>query len=170
MNQPTDQGPVLIPSYCGQCTRCLTACPTNAFTESGQLNSNQCISYLTLEKRVESNNSEKTKNDLKWDKEARVASEKRLNAPLKGFVAGCDLCQEVCPFNFKRTKAERNLVEEDPDEILTDIHALIDETEEDYRKRVRKTALSRVKPDMWRRNLMTVLDQASPEKKELPKN
>jgi len=66
---------------CGSCTRCLDACPTNAFMAPGRLDARKCISYLTIEKK-----SELT------DAEAASTGE---------WVFGCDICQDVCPYNKK---------------------------------------------------------------------
>ena len=70
-----------MPDHCGSCTRCIDACPTNCITPY-QLDASRCISYLTLEHRSE------------------ISSD--LQQQMGNWLAGCDICQEVCPHNRPR--------------------------------------------------------------------
>ncbi|RYZ73761.1 MAG: tRNA epoxyqueuosine(34) reductase QueG [Proteobacteria bacterium] len=129
-------GPNVLKDYCGNCTRCLKACPTGALIEPSVLDSRKCIAYWTLEMRGP------------WKYEEPRQSTKR-------WVAGCDGCQEVCPFNIKPARD----LPDDPEvarltqHCVTDLEYLERETELEYKARVKDTALSRVKFADFKRNL-----------------
>src|SRR5258706_5814280 len=71
------------PDRCGTCTRCIDACPTDALIAPYQLDSNKCISYLTIEKR------------------GALPQDEELRSEMGRHVFGCDICQDVCPWNRK---------------------------------------------------------------------
>jgi epoxyqueuosine reductase len=91
---------------CGTCTRCMDACPTDAIVEAGVVDANRCISYLTIENRKEIPGS--------------------LRTAVGQLIYGCDICQDVCPWNvrFARDLTERELepraavVDSDPAQLL----------------------------------------------------
>jgi epoxyqueuosine reductase len=71
----------LVKDVCGNCTRCIDACPTGAITQQGELDARRCLSYLTIE--------------LKNHTPAHFAQK------TKGYIFGCDICQLVCPHNIR---------------------------------------------------------------------
>ncbi|MEM0982287.1 MAG: tRNA epoxyqueuosine(34) reductase QueG [Cyanobacteria bacterium P01_H01_bin.58] len=120
--------------HCGTCTRCLEACPTQAIAAPFVVDANRCIAYHTIENRSETLPSD-------------VADH------LEGWVAGCDICQDVCPWN-QRFAQETEVTEFHPypwnvTPTLADLEAL-DEAE--WNRRFPASALRRIKPAMWRRN------------------
>jgi epoxyqueuosine reductase len=68
-------------NYCGSCSKCIDNCPTNAIMPNKTINSNKCISYLTIEKKDN--------------------FDPNMNLNFKNFIFGCDICQDVCPWNSK---------------------------------------------------------------------
>lgn len=70
-----------VPGTCGTCTRCIDACPTGAITAPGIVDARRCLSYLTIEKK------------------SPLTSEETASVAASGWVFGCDICQEVCPYN-----------------------------------------------------------------------
>ncbi len=123
-------------SYCGTCTACLDACPTNAFPQPFVLDARRCISYLTIEHR----------GDI----------EATLQQQLSGWVFGCDICQQVCPWN--RRVPESSLEEFAPREDLQelDLVELLGLDEAAFRQRFRHTPLWRAKRRGLLRNAILV--------------
>jgi epoxyqueuosine reductase len=147
LNASLDAGPRLLPDFCGNCTRCLASCPTKAIEAPHSVDSRKCIAYWTLEKRGE----------LELSPEQKKA--------IGTWVAGCDLCQEACPFNAKPTRAAAldPTLDREPQEgaiCSSTWRELDNESEPDYRARIRGSALSRVKPEMFRRNLEIARENA----------
>tara|TARA_B100000749_G_scaffold19641_1_gene14573 strand:+ start:53 stop:1003 length:951 start_codon:yes stop_codon:yes gene_type:complete len=122
---------------CGTCTACLDACPTDAFPEPYVLDSNKCISYLTIEHRGE------------------LPTE--LDDKLTGWIYGCDICQEVCPWNikFSQLSTENSF---QPRENLQErpISQWKKLTEEDFRILFKKSAVKRTKYIGLKRNISVI--------------
>ena len=125
------------PDRCGTCTRCIEACPTDALLAPYQLDSKLCISYLTIEKR----------GAIPADVSARMGHE----------VFGCDICQDVCPWNRKApfTGAE----EFQPREGLVNpaLEWLAEMTAEDFQEKFRGSAIRRAKRSGLRRNAVVAM-------------
>jgi len=111
--------------HCGTCTACLDACPTDAFVEPHVLDATKCISYLTIEHRSQIPES--------------------IRPQMGNWILGCDVCQEVCPWNRKAPLSSEPafapLAEHNPIEL----RALFDLDDDGFRERFRKTPLWRPK-------------------------
>jgi epoxyqueuosine reductase len=130
--------------HCGTCTACLDACPTAAFVETGVLDARRCISYLTIE--------------LKSD----VPPE--LRSGLGDWLFGCDICQEVCPWNRKAPAATDAAMGSRPELASIDLIELLGLSEEEFRLRFRGTALTRAKRRGLLRNAALILGNTGDEK------
>ncbi|MEL6139457.1 MAG: tRNA epoxyqueuosine(34) reductase QueG, partial [Cyanobacteria bacterium J06628_6] len=121
-------------AHCGTCTRCLEACPTTAIRVPGVVDANRCIAYHTIENRAE------TLPDA-------------IVPHLHNWVAGCDICQDVCPWN-QRFAQETDITEFQPypQNVSPTISELETLTEAAWNQRFPASALRRIKPAMWRRN------------------
>ena len=120
---------------CGTCTACLDACPTGAFVGPYVLDARRCISYLTIEHRGD------------------VPGE--LRAGVGEWLFGCDVCQEVCPWNRKAEPGREPALE--PSATLGPLEALLDLDDEAFRARFRGSALTRTKRSGLLRNAAIVL-------------
>ncbi|MBP1641007.1 MAG: queG [Bacteroidetes bacterium] len=109
---------------CGYCGRCVEACPTQALPTDGFLKAEKCVSYLTVE--------------LKDEIPAEYST--RLN----GFVAGCDRCQEVCPWNRKASHSTSPLWHVNEEILHLSDQGWMTLKKADFRKKFSKTALSRL--------------------------
>lgn len=128
-------------NHCGTCTRCLDACPTQAITEPFVVNANLCIAYHTIENR-----------------QPELPPEIASN--LNGWVAGCDICQDVCPWNQRFAKVT-DITDffPYPDNLHPKLVDLVQIDEVEWNKRFQGSALRRIKPEMWRRNAQTLMDK-----------
>ncbi len=132
------------PDRCGTCTRCIDACPTDALVAPYQLDSNRCISYLTIEKR------------------GAIAEELR---PFMGHeVFGCDICQDVCPWNRKAPST--GAAEFQPREGLVNpaLEWLAEMSVEEFRERFRGSAVRRAKRSGLRRNAVIAMGNSGDQR------
>jgi epoxyqueuosine reductase len=122
---------------CGSCTRCIDACPTNALIAPYQLDSNRCISYLTIEKRG--------------------ALPEDMREGLGRHVFGCDICQDVCPWNRKAPVTDA--LEFQPRDGLVNpaLEWLAQITAEEFRETFRGSAVRRTKRSGLRRNAVIAM-------------
>jgi len=131
---------------CGSCTACLDACPTDAIVEEYVVDARRCISYLTIEHR----------GDLP----------KEFAGQLDGWIYGCDICQEVCPWNRKFSQKSREPAFAPRSEIVERNTAKWSAlTEEEFRRIFRKSSVQRAKFIGLKRNIQSVVSHS---KKEQP--
>jgi epoxyqueuosine reductase len=141
---PLPADPPFTTDHCGHCTRCLEACPTGAFVEPHVLDATRCISYLTIEQRGP----------------IPVSLAERL----EGFAFGCDICNDVCPWNQRF--AEPTMVPElRPQRTLAgaDERYFDAMDEEEFRLRYGGTPLARPGLAGMRRNVRAALRSRRPE-------
>ncbi len=120
--------------HCGTCTRCLEACPTAAIRAPGVVDANRCIAYHTIENRSE------------------VLPE-AIAQNLHNWVAGCDICQDVCPWNQRFAQAtDVPGFAPYPENVNPTLASLATMTEAEWNHRFPASALRRIKPPMLRRN------------------
>ncbi|KST63358.1 tRNA epoxyqueuosine(34) reductase QueG [Mastigocoleus testarum] len=126
--------------HCGSCTRCLDACPTNAITQPFVVDANRCIAYHTIENR-----QKQLPEDIK--------------ANLRNWVAGCDICQDVCPWN-ERFAHTTDVEEFNPysGNLAPKLVELAKISNEEWDRQFPASALRRIKPEMLRRNARANLD------------
>lgn len=122
-----------VDDHCGTCTACLDACPTGAIVEPYVVDSRKCISYATIELRDETLPSAIAEN-------------------LDGWLYGCDICQDVCPWNrFEQPTLEARF-EPRNDETSLDRDAIAEMDHETYIERFRRSAIKRTKLTGLKRN------------------
>jgi epoxyqueuosine reductase len=120
---------------CGTCRRCLEACPTDAFPSPRVLDSRRCISYLTIEHRG--------------------GFDPREPPALSGWVFGCDICQDVCPWNHKFARPVSDpALAQNPDLEWLDLANLAAITDEEFNRRFGATPMERPGIDGMRRNAL----------------
>jgi len=132
------------PDRCGTCTRCIDACPTRALIKPGKLDARLCISYLTIEKRG--------------------AVPEGLRSEMGRHVFGCDICQDVCPWNRKAPAT--TAAEFQPREGLVNpaLDWLAEMQQEEFSKAFRGSPIRRAKLSGLRRNAVIAMGNSGDTK------
>lgn len=130
--------------HCGTCTRCITACPTNCILPNRTINANHCISYLTIE----------NKKDIP----------ENLREKIGNWIFGCDICQQVCPWNRFSQPADSSFETKIPLPVLPSDLLL---TPEAFNQRFKHSPIKRTKRRGYLRNLATAIGN-NKNKKDVP--
>jgi len=132
----------IVADHCGTCTACLDACPTNAIVAPFIVDSRKCLSYATIELRSPEFSPEIKEN-------------------LSGWLYGCDICQDVCPWNrFEKPTGETRF-EPREGNVSADLDEILALAPEEYARRFRRSAMKRTKLGGLQRNAKALLDQSS---------
>ena len=118
-----------VNNQCGSCTRCVDACPTGALEKPYSLNASRCLSYLTIEYKGEINSE---------------SAQKMGNC-----FFGCDICQEVCPFNKKEPTGRV---------LIPSTYEILNMDEDDFKERFGKTAFARAGLTKIKNNIRVLKD------------
>jgi epoxyqueuosine reductase len=142
---------VPAPDRCGTCTRCIEACPTQAILEPYKLDATRCISYLTIEKR------------------GSIPEE--LRAGIGNNIFGCDICQDVCPWNSSATRrtpfGTAPELQPRPELVNPALAWLAEMPREDFQKTFRRSPVKRAKFSGLKRNLAVAMGNSG-EKQFIP--
>ena len=125
------------PDRCGTCTRCIKACPTQAIIAPGELDARLCISYLTIEKRSE------------------IPEE--LRSAMGRHVFGCDICQDVCPWNRKAPATAAPEFQPREGLVKPALDWLAEMQQEEFRSVFRGSPIRRTKLSGLRRNAVVAM-------------
>lgn len=136
--------PAPIQDFCGTCTRCIDACPTGAITEGRLLDARKCISYLTIE--------------------SRELPPIELRNKIGDWFFGCDICQDVCPWNLKIQNAipkstqtsTHKMASLDPN-LISEIRLILTTSGKKLSDRFKDSALSRARPFGLKRNALILI-------------
>lgn len=137
----------IISDHCGTCTACLDACPTDAIVAPYVVDSRACLSYTTIELRSPDFPDEITEN-------------------LNGWLYGCDICQDVCPWNRFEKPTEEKRFEPRAGNISADLDEILSLSPEKYAEKFRKSAMKRTKLSGLQRNAHALKNNAIAAKKE----
>ena len=137
LNIDLDYDTQIVEDHCGTCTACLDACPTTAIVSPYVVDSQKCISYATIELRDETLPADITANQQGW-------------------FYGCDICQDVCPWNRFETPTDESRFEPRLGETAVELDKVLSLNAETYAERFRKTAIKRAKLAGLKRNAIAL--------------
>jgi epoxyqueuosine reductase len=135
------------PDRCGTCTRCIDACPTDALIAPYRLDSNKCIAYLTIEKRS--------------------AIPEEIRSGMGRHIFGCDICQDVCPWNRKAPATHAIELQPRAELVNPALDWLAEISAEEFRRSFRGSPLQRTKRTGVRRNAVIAMGNSG-DKSFLP--
>ncbi len=128
--------------YCGSCRLCLDACPTNAIVEDRIVDARLCLSYQTIESRAEELPGEISEKQNDW-------------------LYGCDICQDVCPWNRFEKPTDETRFEPRAGETSLPLDDVLNLTLDEYAARFRKSAIKRAKLSGLQRNARSLIDESN---------
>jgi epoxyqueuosine reductase len=138
---------VTVEDHCGTCTACLDACPTQAIVEPYVVDANRCISYATIELRAP---------ELPAD----------IAANLDGWLYGCDVCQDVCPWNRFEQPTDEARFEPRAGQVAAPLADVLALTPDAYAARFRRSPVKRAKLAGLQRNARALLEHTPEEETE----
>lgn len=127
-----------VEDHCGSCTLCIDACPTSAISEPYVVDANKCISYATIELRS-------------------PAIPPAISENLEGWFYGCDICQDVCPWNRFERPTDEKVFQPRPGSVNTNLLEILDLTPQGYAESFRGSAMKRAKLVGLQRNARSLL-------------
>jgi epoxyqueuosine reductase len=140
LNLELEPDEIAVGDQCGSCTLCLEACPTEAIAEPYVVDANLCISYATIESRA-----------------AEMPPE--VADRLEGWLYGCDICQDVCPWNQMTPATTELRFEPREGNVNASLPEILELTPEAYAARFRRSAMKRAKLTGLQRNAQTLLNK-----------
>jgi epoxyqueuosine reductase len=132
-----EMGLAVAPDRCGTCTRCIDACPTQAFVAPHQLDASKCIAYFTIEKRG--------------------SIPEPVREKIGRHVFGCDICQDVCPWNRRAPVTANPEFVPDASLVNPELSELAGISSQEFRQRFRGTPIARAKHSGFVRNVAVAM-------------
>jgi len=137
LNLEVEYDTAIVEDHCGSCTACIDACPTNAIVKPYVVDSRKCISYATIELRDETLPAE-------------------IAANQNGWLYGCDICQDVCPWNRFEKPTKEMRFEPRNNETSLPLESLAEMQHDEYVERFRGSAMKRAKLSGLKRNAAAI--------------